>query len=118
MPFTTRPMPRKSGRPMCFIVSSRRSKTALPSSSDAPWAAIINSALIPAATGRTRPRLRMSAHSKWCREQTSDSDTLFRAVSGWNKSGASPVCSASHTTPIRRDRWPIVTTKTYRARRR
>src|ERR1700719_3367499 len=37
------------------------------------WAAIINTALIPAVTGRTRPRLRMSAHSKWCREQTSDS---------------------------------------------
>src|SRR5438105_3318153 len=31
---------------------------------------------------------------KWCREQTCDSDMLFRAVSGWNKSGASPVCSA------------------------
>ena len=44
-------------------------------------------------------------------EQTSDSNALFRAVSGWNKSGARPVCSASHTTPIRRDRWPIVTTK-------
>jgi len=39
----------------------------------------LNSALIAAATGRTRPRLRMSAHSKWCREQTSDADTLFQA---------------------------------------
>src|SRR6201982_3088034 len=48
---------------------------------------------------------------KWCREQTCDSDMLFRAVGGWNKSWARPVCSASHTTPIRRDRWPIVTTK-------
>src|SRR5690348_285707 len=58
------------------------------------------------------PSSHIGSPPKWCREQTYDSDTLFRAVSGWNKSGTRPVCSASHTTPIRRDRWPIVTTKT------
>src|SRR5271165_772886 len=90
---------------MCFIVSSRRSNAALPSSGEAPSTGAADSAVIPAIRTRTPRHLCMFAHSEWCLEQTSTADRLFRVSDG---SGINRRCdrsgSASHTYANQEDK--------------